>query len=189
MGSGIAAHLANAGIEVLLLDIVLADAKDRNALAKGGLDRALKSRPAAFFHKSAARLVKTGNTEDDLAQAATCDLVIEAILERLDVKQALFEKLEAIVPAHCIVASNTSGLRIHDMMKGRAEGFKKNFLVMHFFNPVRYMKLLELVAGPDTDPGGARASSSGSARTSSARGSSSGRTRRTSSATASARTR
>ncbi len=153
MGSGIAAHLANAGIEVLLLDIVLPDSKDRNALAKGGLDKAVKARPAAFFHKSAARLVKTGNTEDDLDKAATCDLVIEAILERLDAKQALFEKLEKIVPAHCIVASNTSGLRIHDMMKGRAEGFKKNFLVMHFFNPVRYMKLLELVAGPDTDPG------------------------------------
>jgi len=160
MGSGIAAHLANAGVEVVLLDIVppnLTDAekkdpKARNRFSAGGLEKALKARPAAFFHKSNARLVSIGNTEDDLAKMADCDLVIEAVLERLDVKQALFTKLEAIVPDHCIVASNTSGLRIHDMMQGRKDAFKKRFLVMHFFNPVRYMKLLELVAGPDTDP-------------------------------------
>ena len=161
MGSGIAAHLANAGIEVLLLDIVppnLADAQKgdkaaRNGWAAGGLDKALKARPAAFFHKANARLVSVGNTEDDLEKLATFDLVIEAIIEKLDVKQALFARLEKILPAHAIVASNTSGLRIVDMMKGRTEQFRKNFLVMHFFNPVRYMKLLELVVGPDTSPG------------------------------------
>ncbi len=160
MGSGIAAHFANAGLEVLLLDIVppnLSDAERedraaRNRFAQGGLEKALKARPAAFFHKSAAGLVTLGNTEDDLGGVATCDLVIEAVLERLDVKQALFEKLEKLVPAHCVVASNTSGLRIVDMLQGRGDTFKKNFLVMHFFNPVRYMKLLELVVGPDTDP-------------------------------------
>jgi len=160
MGSGIAAHLASAGIEAVLLDIVppaLADASKqshaaRSAFAMGGLDKAIKNRPALFMHKSAALLVKTGNLEDDLNLLAGCDLVIEAIVERLDIKQALFTKLDGLVPAHCIVASNTSGLRIHDMVQGRSDGFRKNFLVMHFFNPVRYMKLLELVAGPDTDP-------------------------------------
>jgi 3-hydroxyacyl-CoA dehydrogenase len=160
MGQGIAAHFANAGIEVLLLDIVPPDLKDadkapkaaRNAFAAGGLDKALKARPAAFFHKQNARLVSVGNTTDDLDGVKNCDLVIEAVLERIDVKQALLEKLEALVPPHAIVASNTSGLRIVDMLKGRSDAFKKRFLVMHFFNPVRYMKLLELVWGPDTDP-------------------------------------
>jgi 3-hydroxyacyl-CoA dehydrogenase len=158
MGSGIAAHFANAGLEVLLLDIVPpslteAEKKDpaaRNRFASGGLDKALKARPAAFFHKNAARLVHVGNTEDDLARAAGCDLVIEAVLEQLEVKQALFARLEKIVQPGTIVASNTSGLRIVDMLAGRDEAFKKSFLVMHFFNPVRYMKLLELVVGPDT---------------------------------------
>ena len=160
MGAGIAAHLANAGLQAVLLDIVpptlsdkeKTDKRARNKFSQGGLDNALKSRPAAFFAKQNATLVEIGNTEDDLAKLNNCDLVIEAIIEKLDVKQALFEKLEKILPEHAIVASNTSGLRIHDMMKGRSEGFKKRFLVMHFFNPVRYMKLLELVVGPDTDP-------------------------------------
>ena len=160
MGSGIAAHFANAGVEVVLLDIVppnLPEAERqvraaRDRFAAGGLDKALKSKPAAFFHKSAARLVSVGNVEDDLGKLASCDLVIEAIIELVDAKRALFEKLEAVIPATCIVASNTSGLRISDMMQGRSEGFRKRFLVMHFFNPVRYMKLLELVAGPETDP-------------------------------------
>ncbi|MGH7297728.1 MAG: 3-hydroxyacyl-CoA dehydrogenase NAD-binding domain-containing protein [Polyangiaceae bacterium] len=160
MGSGIAAHLANAGVEVLLMDIVppgLSDAEKharpaRDRFATSGLDRALKARPAAFFHKDRARLVSTGNVEDDLEKVRGCDLVIEAIIEQIEPKRALFEKLDALVPDHCIVASNTSGLRIADMMKGRSEGFRKRFLVMHFFNPVRYMKLLELVVGPDTAP-------------------------------------
>jgi 3-hydroxyacyl-CoA dehydrogenase len=160
MGSGIAAHFANAGVEVLLLDIVPPDLKDnekgdkraRDRFAAGGLDKALKARPAAFFHKRNARLVKVGNVEDDLAKLADCDLVIEAVLERLDVKRALFDKLEKVLSDTCVIASNTSGLRIDDMMKGRPDSFAKRFLVMHFFNPVRYMKLLELVCGPKTDP-------------------------------------
>jgi len=159
MGSGIAAHFANAGLEVLLLDIVppnLSDAekKDRgkrNGFAAGGLEKALKARPAAFFHKDNARLVTVGNTEDDLEKLKDCDLVIEAIIEKMEAKQALLEKLEKIVPPHCIVASNTSGLRISEMTKGRSATLKKNFVVLHFFNPVRYMKLLEIVAGPETD--------------------------------------
>ncbi|HEY5146361.1 MAG TPA: 3-hydroxyacyl-CoA dehydrogenase/enoyl-CoA hydratase family protein [Polyangiaceae bacterium] len=158
MGAGIAAHLANAGIQVLLMDIVppnLTDAekKDhaaRNRFAAGGLEKAIKSRPAAFFHKDRARLVSVGNVEDDLARLADVDLVVEAIIEQVAPKRALFEKLEKIVHGDCIVASNTSGLRITEMMEGRSASFKSRFLVMHFFNPVRYMKLLELVAGPET---------------------------------------
>ncbi len=160
MGSGIAAHMANAGIPVVLLDVVppnLTDAQKndraaRNSWASGGLEKAVKARPAAFFHKSRAKLVTVGNIEDDLHLLKDCDLVVEAIIEKLEPKQALFAKLEAVLPAHAVVASNTSGLRIETMVEGRTENFKKNFLVMHFFNPVRYMKLLELVAGPDTDP-------------------------------------
>ena len=197
MGSGIAAHFANAGVEVLLLDIVPPDLRDdekkdpkaRNRFSAGGLDKALKARPAAFFHKRNARLVTVGNTEDDLDKLKDCDLVIEAVIERLDLKQALFEKLEKVVSDTCIVASNTSGLRIDDMMQGRSESFAKRFLVMHFFNPVRYMKLLELVAGPKTRSRESSSACAASGRTRSARASSSARTRRTSSATASARTR
>ncbi len=158
MGSGIAAHLANAGVSAVLLDIVppgLSDAEKttkaaRDRFAQGGLDKALKARPAAFTHPSCARLVEVGNTEDDLGLVSGCDLVIEAIIEKMEAKQALFERLERLVSADCVVASNTSGLRISEMLKGRGEGFRKNFLVMHFFNPVRYMKLLELVRGDDT---------------------------------------
>ena len=159
MGSGIAAHFANAGLEVVLLDIVPPNLKEeerakksaRDRFAQGGLDKALKSKPAALFHRDNARLIRVGNVDDDLGLLADCDLVIEAIIEQIEHKRALLTKLEKVLPAHCIVASNTSGLRIHDMLEGRSEAFKKRFLVMHFFNPVRYMKLLELVAGPETD--------------------------------------
>ncbi|MBX3185028.1 MAG: 3-hydroxyacyl-CoA dehydrogenase/enoyl-CoA hydratase family protein [Polyangiaceae bacterium] len=159
MGSGIAAHLAGAGVHVVLLDIVppnldekeRQDPKARSRFAESGLQNALKSKPAAFFHKDFASLVVTGNLEDDLAKLSDCDLVIEAIIERLDIKRALFERLESVLKPGAIVASNTSGLRIADMVQGRGEAFRKSFLVMHFFNPVRYMKLLELVAGPETD--------------------------------------
>jgi len=158
MGHGIAAHLANAGVEVLLLDIVppnLTDAERKNPAARnrfavGGLEKAVKSKPAAFFTKERARLVSVGNFEDDLGKLATCDLVIEAIVEQIEPKRALFAKLDGAVPETCIIASNTSGLRIAQMTEGRSESFRRRFLVMHFFNPVRYMKLLELVAGPDT---------------------------------------
>jgi len=160
MGSGIAAHFANAGLEVVLLDIVppnlganeKSDKKARNRFAQGGLEKALKAQPAAFFHASNARLVRVGNVEDDLGLLADCDLVIEAIIEQIDHKRALLEKLEKALSPTCIVASNTSGLRIEDMLEGRSADFKQRFLVMHFFNPVRYMKLLELVAGPATSP-------------------------------------
>jgi 3-hydroxyacyl-CoA dehydrogenase len=158
MGSGIAAHLANAGVEILLMDMVppglgdteKADRAARNRFAASGLEKALKARPAAFFHKDRARLVSIGNVDDDLQKLRDCDLVVEAIIEQIEPKRALFEKLDAVVGDHCIVASNTSGLRIADMMAGRSEGLRNRFLVMHFFNPVRHMKLLELVVGADT---------------------------------------
>nr|HEX4313830.1 3-hydroxyacyl-CoA dehydrogenase NAD-binding domain-containing protein [Kofleriaceae bacterium] len=140
MGAGIAAHCANAGLPVLLLDIVP---------VQPALDKLLKAKPAAFMHPRNARLVATGHLEKDLAKVADCDLIVEAVVERLDIKKSLFEKLEAIAP-HAIVASNTSGLRIADMLVGRTERFRQQFMVSHFFNPPRYMKLLELVAGPDT---------------------------------------
>jgi 3-hydroxyacyl-CoA dehydrogenase len=160
MGAGIAAHLANAGIPTILLDIVppnlseaeKADKAARNRFAASGLDKALKSKPASFFHAGRARLVTIGNLEDDLDELRGVDLVIEAVIERLDVKQALFAKLEAIVGPDTIVSSNTSGLPIAKMMEGRSLAFRKHFLVTHFFNPPRYMKLLELIAGPETDP-------------------------------------
>src|SRR4029079_9907975 len=158
MGSGIAAHCANAGLPVVLLDIVppkLTDAERkskaaRDGLAAGALAKLLKAKPAALFHPRNAVLITTGNFDDDLGLVAECDLVIEAIVEKLDVKQQLFTKLEALVKPDTLVASNTSGLRIADMLAGRGESFRKNFVVTHFFNPPRYMKLLELVAGPDT---------------------------------------
>lgn len=158
MGNGIAAHVANAGLPVLLLDIVPRDVDEnasraeRNSVAAGALKKALKAKPAPFFHKKHAALIEVGNLDDDLARVGECDIVIEAIIERLDIKRSLFEKLDALLDDNTIVASNTSGLRIRDMLEGRSERFRKNFLVTHFFNPPRYMKLLELVAGPDTDP-------------------------------------
>jgi 3-hydroxyacyl-CoA dehydrogenase len=160
MGSGIAAHMANAGIPTLLLDIVpptLSDAekKDRgarNRFADGGVEKALKARPPAFVHASRQTLITTGNLEDDLGKLAHCDLVIEVVLERMEVKRALLERLEKVVSAKTIVSSNTSGLAISGMLEGRSLAFRRRFLVTHFFNPPRYMKLLELVAGPDTDP-------------------------------------
>lgn len=159
MGSGIAAHMANAGLEVYLLDVVPRDLPDaakndpkaRNQIAADNLKKTLKAKPALFFHPRNAGLVTVGNLDDDLDKLATCDLIVEAIVERLDIKRSLFEKLDALLSGETVVASNTSGLRIADMVEGRSERFKKRFLVMHFFNPVRYMKLLEIVAGPETE--------------------------------------
>lgn len=160
MGSGIAAHFANAGLEVLLLDIVPpnlseADKKNpakRNGFSAGGLEKALKAKPAAFYHKDSARLITVGNTEDDFDKLKDYDLVIEAIIEKMEAKQELLARLEKVVPEHCIVASNTSGLKVDVMTKNSSANLKKHFVVLHFFNPVRYMKLLEIVPGPETDP-------------------------------------
>lgn len=164
MGSGIAAHMANAGISVLLLDIVppklteedeqngLAenDPKFRNKFAIAGLQGIKKSKPALLYSKRFLPLIEIGNFEDDWDKLADCDWIIEVVVERLDIKVKLFERVEQIRKPGTIVSSNTSGLSIAGMTEGRSEEFKQHFLVTHFFNPVRYMKLLELVPGGDT---------------------------------------
>ncbi len=152
MGTGIAAHLAGAGIRTYLLDIVPKDGSDRNALAKGALKKALKSKPATFYDPDLARMVVPGNFDDDLEKIKGCDLIIEAIIENIDIKKSLFAKLAPHVADHAILASNTSGLSIAAMTEDLPEDLQKRSLVMHFFNPVRYMRLLELVPGPKTDP-------------------------------------
>jgi 3-hydroxyacyl-CoA dehydrogenase len=156
MGSGIAAHLAGAGLDVLLVDIVPPDGQKekvapRNAFAQGGKDKALKAKPAAFLSPRDAERVTVGNVEDDLQAVAQCDLVIEVVKEDLGIKQQLFARLEPLLGADTIVTSNTSGLPISQMMEGRGQSLRRRFLVTHFFNPVRYMKLLEIIAGRDTD--------------------------------------
>jgi 3-hydroxyacyl-CoA dehydrogenase len=161
MGQGIAAHLANARIPVILLDIVppKPTEKDdpsskafRNRFALSGKDAILKSKPSLLFTKRDADLIEVGNLDDDLGRAAECDLVIEVVLERLDVKQKLFARLDGLVKPGTIVTSNTSGLSIAGMVDGRSDAFKKHFAVTHFFNPVRYLPLLEIVSGTATDP-------------------------------------
>ena len=166
MGSGIAAQLANARIPCLLLDmapkalseqdkiagLTETNPKFRNKLSLQGLKNALSAKPAAFLSKKHAELVEVGNLEDDLEKVKACDWVIEVIVENLGIKQKLFERLEYVVHPDAIVSSNTSGLSIDGMLLGRSEDFKKRFLVTHFFNPPRYLHLLELVAGPQTSP-------------------------------------
>ena len=150
MGAGIAAQVANAGVPVLLLDIVR-DADNRNSVAAGALERLKKAEPAAFMSKSAAKLVEVGNIEDDLAKVAECDWVIEAIIERLDLKQALYAKLEAVRRPGTAVSSNTSTIPLAQLTEGRSDAFRRDFLITHFFNPPRYMRLLEIVTAPETD--------------------------------------
>src|SRR5436309_2501595 len=153
MGAAIAAHLANVGIPSLLLDIVPPDAgKDRDKVARMGLERALKAKPAAFYSKRAASLVTIGNVEDDLEELADVDWIIEAVVERLDIKHDLYTKIEQVLTPGTLISSNTSGLPAHMLTQGRSEDFRRHFLITHFFNPVRYMRLLELVPGVDTDP-------------------------------------
>jgi 3-hydroxyacyl-CoA dehydrogenase len=152
MGAAIAAHLANVGIPSLLLDIVPPGAKDRNVIARTGLEKTLKAKPAAFYSKRGAQLVTIGNIEDNLQDLANVDWVIEAVIERLDIKQDLYSKLETVLKPGTIITSNTSGLPAHMLVEGRSAEFRQNFLITHFFNPVRYMRLLELVPAVDTDP-------------------------------------
>ncbi len=155
MGSGIAAHLAGAGIPCLLLDIVPKDLKpgeSRNKLAEAGIEGLLKSKPSLIYSKRDAKLITPGNFDDDWAKLAEVDWVVEVVVERLDIKRSVFERLEKVIRPGTVVSSNTSGLPLKDMSEGRSAEFKKNFIITHFFNPVRYMKLVEMVTGPDTDP-------------------------------------
>ncbi len=153
MGAAIAAHLANVGIPSLLLDIVPPDAgKDRDKIARTGLEKALNARPAAFYSKQGTKLITIGNIEDDLEELADVDWIIEAVVERLDIKRNLYVQIEQVLTPGTIISSNTSGLPAHLLTEGRSEDFRRHFLITHFFNPVRYMRLLELVPDVDTDP-------------------------------------
>ncbi|GLK43386.1 MULTISPECIES: 3-hydroxyacyl-CoA dehydrogenase/enoyl-CoA hydratase family protein [Novosphingobium] len=153
MGAGIAAQVANAGVPVLLLDIVPKDGANRNAVAEGAVAKMLKTEPAPFMSKAAAKLVETGNIEDHLEKITECDWVIEAVIERLDIKQGLYARLEAVKREGTAVSSNTSTIPLAQLVDGRSDAFKRDFLITHFFNPPRYMRLLEIVTGPDTDAG------------------------------------
>ena len=151
MGSGIAALAASAGIPVVLLDIAAKEG-DRNFPAKSGLERAKKARPAAFMDVGRASLITIGNLDDDLGLLADCDLILEAIIEQPAPKQALYARLEPLRKPNAIIASNTSGIPMKVLTEGRTAAFKQHFLGMHFFNPPRYLHLLELIPTTETSP-------------------------------------
>src|SRR5688500_2413046 len=166
MGAQIAAHLANAGVPTLLLDIppreltpeeqkkglTLESPQVRTRIARSGLEAAVKAKPAAFFVPELASLVTPGNFDDDLAKIKDCDLIIEAIVENLNIKRSLFEKVEQHRRPGSIVASNTSGIPIHLLAEGRSDDFKQHFLGVHFFNPPRYLHLVEIIRTEWTKP-------------------------------------
>lgn len=150
MGAAIAAQCANAGIETLLFDIVK-DPNDRNSVARGAIEKMLKTSPAPFMHEKNARLVTPCNLEDDLGKLADVDWVIEAVIERLDIKHDVYSKIDKNRRKDTIVSSNTSTIPLAELVKGQSAEFQKHFLITHFFNPPRYMHLLELVASDKTD--------------------------------------
>ncbi|MDJ0611206.1 MAG: 3-hydroxyacyl-CoA dehydrogenase NAD-binding domain-containing protein [Kiloniellales bacterium] len=152
MGAGIAAHLANAGVPVLLLDIVPEGAKSRNQLAEGAIQKMLKADPAPFMTKRAARLVTPGNLEDDLEKLGSVDWIVEVVVEDLEIKRKLYKTLDKHRKKGGIVSSNTSTLPLAKLVEGQSATFAKDFLITHFFNPPRYMRLLEIVAGPKSRP-------------------------------------
>ncbi len=150
MGARIAAHFANAGIPSVLLDIVLPNQPNRNAAALKGIENAAKQRPGGFFVPEAASLITPGNFEDDLPQVADCDWIIEAVAENLEIKRNLWKKVELLRKPTAIVSTNTSGIPLHKIAEGFSAGFRQNFLGTHFFNPPRYMHLVELIPLSDT---------------------------------------
>ena len=160
MGAGIATHLANAGVSCVLLDIVppdlspeeCEDPKARSRFASGAIARAMNSKPAAFMQETNANLVEIGNVEDDLDRLGDCDWIVEAVTEDLDVKRSLYEKIAAARRPGSIVSSNTSGLALNLLVDGFDDDFRRHFLITHFFNPPRYMFLLEVVTGLETLP-------------------------------------
>ncbi|HQJ08336.1 MAG TPA: 3-hydroxyacyl-CoA dehydrogenase/enoyl-CoA hydratase family protein [Deltaproteobacteria bacterium] len=158
MGGGIAALLAGAGVDVLLLDIVPFDLKEeekkdpkaRNRIVTAGLEAAMKAKPPLFFSKADAARITTGNLEDDFDKLAECDWIVEVVVENLKIKRQLFERIDKVRKADAIVSSNTSGIPLKDMSEGLSKGFKEHFLGTHFFNPVRWMHLLEIIPGAET---------------------------------------
>jgi 3-hydroxyacyl-CoA dehydrogenase len=167
MGATIAAHMANVGMYVILLDIVPPELTEedkknghtweskafRNKFAKNGLNTALKAKPASFYVPENVTLITLGNMEDDLALLSEADWIIEVVVERLDIKRSVFEKVETVLTPGTIVTSNTSGILAEALCEGRSKNFREHFAITHFFNPPRYMKLLEIVPGSDTRPG------------------------------------
>ncbi|MCK4724257.1 MAG: 3-hydroxyacyl-CoA dehydrogenase family protein, partial [Anaerolineales bacterium] len=166
MGAGIAAHLANIGVPVTLLDIVpgeltakeekkglsLSDRKVKNRIVQEGFERAMKSRPASFFTSDFAALVSIGNLEDDFDVIAQADLVVEAIIENLEIKQGLMERIDKVRREQTVVATNTSGIPVASIAEGRSPSFQEHFLGTHFFNPPRYLKLVEVIPTAATKP-------------------------------------
>ena len=150
MGAAIAAHCTNAGLEVRLLDIVPKDADDRSKLAKDSIEKMKKEQPSPFMRKSNADLITPGNIEDDFDQISDCDWIIEAVLEDLSIKQNTYENIEKYRKDNAIISSNTSTIPIKDLIEGRSESFQSHFIITHFFNPPRYMRLLELVTSEQT---------------------------------------
>src|SRR5918997_6390895 len=152
MGAAIAAHCANAGLEVDLLDIAPEEGDDRDAVVRAGFDRMKTARPAALMSERAAGRISLVNFEDDRWRVAEADWVLEAILEKLEPKRELMQRVEGIAKESAIISSNTSGIPLHRIAEGRSEGFTRRFLGTHFFNPPRYLKLLEIIPTEDTDP-------------------------------------
>ncbi|PXX24957.1 3-hydroxyacyl-CoA dehydrogenase/enoyl-CoA hydratase family protein [Arenibacter sp. ARW7G5Y1] len=166
MGSGIACHFANIGVEVLLLDIIPRELNDkekakgltledkvvRNRLVNDSLAAALKSKPSPIYHQKFAQRISTGNLEDDISKVGQVDWIIEVVVERLDIKKIVFEKLDKHRKPGTLITSNTSGIPIKYMSEGRSEDFQKHFCGTHFFNPARYLKLFEIIPGPKTSP-------------------------------------
>ena len=152
MGASIAAHISNAGIPVYLLDIIPENATNRSIIAETAIKKMLKAKPAAFMHKNNARLITTGNIEDHLQWLADADWVIEAVIENPQIKKTLYQKLEAVCHKDCLISSNTSTLPLSLLVEDMPDSFKERFMITHFFNPPRYMRLLELVSGSQTRP-------------------------------------
>ena len=152
MGASIAAHISNAGIPVTLLDIVPENATNRSMIAETAIKKLLKAEPAPFMHKNNARLITTGNTEDHLQWVADADWVIEAVIEQPQIKKSLYRQLESVCRKDCLISSNTSTLPLRLLVEELPDSFKERFMITHFFNPPRYMRLLELVTGPQTRP-------------------------------------
>ena len=160
MGAGIAGHLANAGVDVLLLDVATAgDAAgtaDRDSVAAGAIERMRSQNPPPLMHPDYAARITAGNVEDHLDRAGDCDWIAEAIVERIDVKRDLYDALDRVRRPGSIVSSNTSTLPLSLLTERMSEAMRADFCITHFFNPVRFMRLLELVRGPDTRPEGRR---------------------------------
>jgi len=158
MGSRIACHFAGIGLPVLLLDIVPKEASEskkpaeRNKIVNDALTAAVKSNPSPVYHKNVIKKITTGNFDDDMNKISDCDWVIEVVIERLDIKKQVYEKVEKFRKPGTLITSNTSGIPIHMLAEGRSDDFKKHFCGTHFFNPPRYLRLLEIIPTPGTDP-------------------------------------